>query len=224
MKLKLISCLLFASGFTQLFAQHSKWILQPEHHPAKTVNLRFNGIGLLDPIEPNLSVGAEYFLKENISVATDAGYVLYYNDVNKTVKNTSGYIVKPGIQFYFGQRQNAFFRFELHYKHVNYQVEDWLNKNVVGGVSSYQEFQRFTYRRDVFGFNAIIGLRSDISQNGRFYLEYYVGVGLRKQWDGLKKEPNSSYTSWNFPTVGRENDVLYYPALPLGIRLVYRLK
>src|SRR5690606_1821713 len=137
-------------------------------------------------------------------------------------KNSNGFIFRPAVRHYFTASGKHFIEAEFHYKVVNHEMEDWLGRDVVEGVPSYEQFTNFIYRRQSLGVNIKTGVQSRVSKNDKLWLEFYLGLGLRKRWEGLHNEPNSIFNNAN--TMFRnmsENEI--YPAVPIGLRLLYVL-
>lgn len=180
--------------------------------------LRMNPLGLLDPVDYNVSFGAEYRYAENRAVTLDAGYIYFTNyEVNCS---TTGFIFRPGIRQYFGKRKELFVEGQLHYKNVTYHIDDWLGKEAVNGVASYEEYKHFKYKKQTMGLQCMIGV-CDRFISRRLLIEAYIGVGIRYKKEGLYHEPNSVYEEG-----GILNDFnnKFFPVLPGGLRVIYHLR
>lgn len=185
------------------------------------VMLRMNPFALLDPVDQNLSVGGEYRFNATWALTLDAAWIFhstYYRDI----KRATGFIVRPGVRAYVGRYKDYFFEFQLHYKNVMYHVEDWLGRDMVNGTPSYEQLTRFRYRRQIAGAQLMGGTRKEIIGN-RLYLEFYLGLGLRSKSEGLYHEQNSHYDGPNNSVAADINGNLV-PAVPMGLRLVYRIR
>jgi hypothetical protein len=187
--------------------------------------LRANLLGLADLYDMNFSLGAEYRFNNKWSVTMDAGYI-FYSYYMMLSKRTNGILLRPGIRFYPGKYRNTFIELQGHYKGVRYHVNDWLGKDVVNNVPTYEEKKMFQYQKRVIGGHIMIGERDFISRDHRLFLEGYIGIGLHYKEESLYHEPNSQYEN-NMVTLRRvtsEKVTHVLPALPCGVRLVYTLR
>src|SRR6478672_9113548 len=92
--------------------------------------IRFNPLNLTDVSEPNISFGAERRITDNISLALDAGYIVYSNRFHD-LGRSSGFIVRPAVR-YFPNKSRIFFEGELHYKQATHHLHDWIGREVAG--------------------------------------------------------------------------------------------
>lgn len=187
---------------------------------------RTNPVGLIDFFDMNFTIGGEYRLNHSWSATMDAGYI-FYSQYAGRVKRASGILLRPGIRKYAGKRKDFFLDLQLHYKEVNYRVEDWLDKNVVNGVATYEEYKKFRYHKRVFGAHFTIGGREYLSKNRRWFFEVYGGIGLHFKKEGMPDETNSRYEERNTIRVFSNSSGVtkrISPAFPFGIRLVYRFR
>ena len=112
--------------------------------------------------------------------------------------------------------------FELHYKRVDYTIEDWIGRNAVNGVASYEEFTTFKSRKESAGANVKARFQEKITKNGRLYMEIYVGLGAKTKKQKLVNQPKSStYPLSDFFDFNNNSDL--FPSAPGGVRLLFRL-
>lgn len=203
---------------TNLHAQQKEILLKD------TKFIRFSPSGLVDPIETNFSVGVEYRFADRWSFGSDAAWI-FHSEYFEHSKNTNGFIVRPAIRRYFGLWQRGFVEAGLFYKYVVYKMQDWLGRDCVNGVPSYEEYTTFNYRKQALGLNINTGLQGRLSQNGKLWYEIYIGIGARYKWQGVINERNSCYTNAAglFEEVINSEEVKFYPSIPMGVRLLYRL-
>jgi hypothetical protein len=195
----------------------------------KDIFLRWNITSLLDPLETNFSIGAEYRLRDNVSISLDAAYVFftqYYSRFEDLKEN--GFIIRPAVRYYFDSENRGYFEGEFHFKQMNYQFTDWLQKDIADGVPSYQELTNFKHRKQVFGFSLKLGYLAKLSGN-RIWLDPYMGAGVKyKKQFLLNQPPRTSYNYNNSAfrtqsgTVDEPRKVIA-PNLSLGIRLLIKL-
>lgn len=193
--------------------------------PADRVSyLRFNATGLIDLVDPNLSIGYEHRYNKNWAMSVDAGWI-FFSRYYDHVKRTNGIIVRPAIRHYFGRSNNGFLELELHYKRSVYRIEDWLGRDCVNDVSAYEELTTFNYLRQVLGFHLKLGGQAKLSRNGRLALEYYFGLGARWSSQKVLDEPTSCYKYGTgvFGQIGQSKNRATV-GIPAGVRLLYSLK
>jgi hypothetical protein len=182
--------------------------------------IRCSPLGIIDLYDGNLTLGGEYRLNNTWAATLDAGAILYSTYFE--AKQSRGFLFRPGIRFYPKGYKDFFIDLQLHYKNVTYRIKDWLQKDVVDNVPSYEEYKTFRFKKQVMGVHVMAGFRNYFDYNHRFYLEGYVGLGLHYKDEGLYNEPNSEY---GFGLRVRKNTGKYVvPALPAGMRFVYLLR
>lgn len=184
--------------------------------------LRFNPLGVIDPFDGNITFGAEYRFNDTWSATLDAGAILYSAYFNHT-KQAAGLLLRPGIRVYPTEYKDFFIDLQFHYKTVTYQIRDWLQKDVVASVATYEEYKVFKYKKKVVGGHIMAGYRDYFTRNRRFYIEAYAGVGIHYKEESLYEEPNSRY-DMGFRINNSDNGKYVLPALPVGVRIVYLLR
>lgn len=184
--------------------------------------IRLNPTGLLDPLDPNLSLGYEYRFHEDWAVAADLAWV-FYSRYSANTKHANGFIFRPAMRRYIGLRKHSFLDAELHYKYVVSTIEDWLGRECVNDVPAFEEFTTFHYLRQSLGSNLKCGEQARISRNNKFLFEYYLGLGLRWNVQKVLNEPHSCYTHATNFTNQPIADRWFAIAVPFGFRLVYRI-
>jgi hypothetical protein len=189
------------------------------------VYLRANLLGLIDVFDGNASFGGEYRINNSWSVTMDAGYIFYSLYTGKAQK-ASGILLRPAIRKYTSKYRNWFIDLQFHYKSVEYHIKDWLGKDVVNGVPTYEELKVFQYRKRVVGGQILFGRRQELTRNRRLFLEIFLGLGLHYKEEWLPNEPNIRYAPRNsstFRNVSSEKVNHLLPAVPTGVRFIYRL-
>jgi hypothetical protein len=186
--------------------------------PVPKLSLRFNFLGLADPIDNHLSFGLEKHFHSNWSAGSDAGWV-FHSAYARSIKETNGLLVRPFIRYYTSPGKN-FWEAELHYKYVAYTIEDWIGRMPVNNVPSYEEFTRFKLNKHATGIHFKYGGQSNLSPDKKFKLEYTIGTGVRFK---RHKVPGGIYN-----TRGLFNDAstetYIGPLLLMSFRFVYVLK
>lgn len=198
--------------------------------------LRHNPLGMIDFLDGNITVGGEYRFTNTLSATMDAGYIFYSEYFSKS-KRASGILFRPGVRVYPGKYKDYFVDLQLHYKQVMYHVKDWIDRDLVNGVASYEELKTFRYRKQVWGVNIMGGMKQYMTRNHRFFIEVFLGVGIHIKDQNLYHEPNARYdapftfNTTNNATNNTTNDAQnntpsgrsVLPAVPGGIRLTWRI-
>lgn len=196
---------------------------QKNHSVPPAHTLRLNPLGLIDVVEPNISVGYVYRFSDNWAIGSDLAWVFYSRYFEQT-KHADGFIFRPAIRKYIGRRKQSFFDAELHYKYVVSTIEDWLGRDCVNGVAAYEEFTTFHYLRQSIGTNLKFGEELSLSRNNKFWLEYYLGLGFRWNFQKVLNETNCCYIYATNPVGIQKDDGHFTFAVPFGLRLLYKLK
>ena len=181
--------------------------------------LRFNALNLADVSEPNISIGVERRVDELISVALDAGYIFYSQTFNRTGRSR-GFIIRPAVRFFPG---NGLFYLEteLHYKQTTHYLHDWVGRDRVDNVPSYEQLTTFRLRKRVTGIHFKVGRLVPVSD--KLWFEFYLGGGVHFRKYFVVDDPDFAFRftqNMNTITTG-ETDILI--AVPGGFRLLYRL-
>jgi Protein of unknown function (DUF3575) len=211
----LLILLVTSTGFSQKKDRHF-W-------RESSTALRLNLTSLTDPIETNFSAGAEHLLNNQWAAGLDIGYIFnstYYEKTN----SVSGIIIRPAIRYYFNVYARHYIEAELQYKSSRSKITDWLQKDLVNGVPTYQRYQDFTMAKNVYGINLKMGGRGSLSRNERLWIEYYFGMGIRTRRENVLHEPNSRYGIVNrFRIVDNTGSAAALFSIPLGVRLLLKI-
>lgn len=193
----------------------------PEHEPYKAA-LRFNFTGLADPVDNNISLGAELPVRPNWSLIMDLAYI-EYSSYFSYARRTSGYMIKPAIRLYPSSlHHNGFFEAVLFYKQVNYHLRDYLGKDCSNGIPAYEQYQDFVYKKRVGGINLQMGLQTALSRNRRVQFEAWIGLGLRVRQQDVTGQENACYNAAaGFGDINGSSGTSVLTSLPAGMRLVY---
>ena len=193
------------------------------------IYLRFSAFGLIDVLDGNFTVGGEYRFNKSWSVTMDAGYIFYSRYVIKSDRS-GGILLRSGIRKYAGKKLDYFFELQFHYKEVMYHVNDWIERDVVDGMSAYEQLTTFRYLKRVFGVQVLSGGKEFLTRDHRLFLEVTAGLGLHYKITGPYHENNSRYEDPYALVVNSKENLstpptrTVVPALPINIRLVYRLR
>lgn len=182
-------------------------------------------VGLLGPFEffdGNVTGGVEYPLGPKASLTADIGaifYSLYFSNNNRAL----GYIFRPGLRYYFTENRRGYMEGDLFYKRVGYQKTDWLERGVVNGISAYEEYRRFVFRKRVAGAQFLAGYKGKLNKQGTFWIEVNGGVSVRIKWQDIKNLPDAIYSRDLVFNQGISQAQSVYPGLQLALRLVIDL-
>lgn len=190
-------------------------LLQPK------TSLRFNILGLADPIDENLSFGIEHRFRSKWSVGTDVGWVFNTTYIGNS-KGVNGIIARPFLRYY-PEHRNSFWEAELHYKYVSYKIEDWLGRIPINNVPTYQEFTTFNLQKYAAGIHVKWGFQSNLSRDKKFKFEFVSGLGIRFKWH---KVLDGIYTTGrSIININNITPETYIGAVvPVTLRLIYVIK
>jgi hypothetical protein len=189
------------------------------------VYLRWSPLGLIDIMDGNVMVGGEYRFSKTWAATLDAGYIFYSQYVGG-MHGVTGILLRPGARWYSGDRNDLFIELQFQYKEVIYKVQDWLDRDLIDGVSSYQQYTTFRYRKVVLGGHITAGGKAFLTRDHRLFIEIYAGVGLHFRKQGPYKEPHSAYDFNPMVATARTPSTVVktvWPALPVGMRLGIQL-
>jgi hypothetical protein len=145
-------------------------------------------------------------------------------------KRTNGVILRTAVRYYSKNTPQLFGELELHNKLVFYKMQDWLGKDVVNGVASYEQLQYFTYSKYVAGVNLKTGYQAWMTRDGKWWMEAFMGIGLKFRNYFLVGQPGGTVYanpsgSFIFGNNGRNRPGgIVLPNFSFGLRLGYKLK
>jgi hypothetical protein len=194
---------------------------------AKDKLFRLNFTSLIDPIESNISVGYEKKVTKRFSYSMDAGYVFYSSLYQNKLEKISGVVLRPAVRYYTNDKKPFYVELELHYKTATNTIKDWLGRSCVNEVSAYLQYTSFKIRKHIVGFNVKAGYQTRLTKNSKYWLEPYIGLGVKYRKEQLVDEPNSCYLTSRFLSsrnlVPLKTSFESLPSIPGGIRLLIKL-
>ena len=99
--------------------------------------------------------------------------------------------MRPFVRYYpYNRDKYSFFEAGIHYKHASYQIKDWLDRDVINGVPSYEEYSIFHFLKNAFEFNMKIGTATDLTRDKKLRMEFYIGLGY---WFKSQRSDIGSY-------------------------------
>ncbi len=212
---KIISITFLLGTFHCSFSQFNK------KDPSEKWYVRLNFPGLLDGLDQNFSTGLEYRFAPRWSTGSDIAWIFYSKYFTET-QSANGIIIRPFIRYYVHQqrRQRSFIEAELHYKFASYEIQDWLGREPVNGVPSYEEFTTFHYNKNVFGIHLKAGNQTYLTRDDKLRMEFNYGVGVRWKWQGVKNGVYNRTSSFGELFDSRVSTGV----LLFSFRLVYAIK
>jgi hypothetical protein len=193
------------------------------------IRLRWQPLGLINVFDMNVTVGAEYNYAVNKGITFDAGYIfasLYgENGFADNINPASGVILRAGHRWYLGKYSLSMIETEAGLKKATYKSgEQWVGRNVVGGVPAYEELMRITSKKEVYTFNVKYGRRFVFNRNGPMSLELLFGLGIRYR-NYYPDLPGDAQNNIENPFVSNpwSYGSSWLPDFPLLVRLTYKL-
>ncbi len=193
--------------------------------PANSWHLRVNPLRLIDFIDPSISVGAEYRIKERLALGADISYI-YWSNYFENKKGATGFSIRPAIKYYTSQEKRVYFETELMYKQNVFKIYDWAGMDCVNGVSSYSELRNFKLKKNTYAIHAKLGRIGMLSKNNAVSIDYYIGIGVRHKSYKLTDLPaESCYRptgALGLTDINGESN-RFLPSVALGGRLMIKL-
>ena len=194
---------------------------------AGTIQLRFYPLGLANILDMNVTAGADVFFAKNNAISIDAGYVFASAYEGGGLRGASGFIFRPGYKFYWASKSNWFGELSFIYKNIKYAgQESWVGRQVVNGVPAYEEFMRYTVRKEVYGIHAKMGFNFNISRRkrGNLSMEPYWGIGAQYRKYNADLAPGDVLRNGDTNGFLFEYGNRWTVAMPVGLRLMYRIR
>jgi hypothetical protein len=206
------NCLLLLFSFCFLTSQSQNAKSPVVYKKAVSIN----PLALLD-VDHTLMVTGEYRLKYNMALLADVGYV-FFSDYLIDAKKAVGFHIKPAIRFYHGKRNKGYFQVQPFHKMVTYTLHDWIGKECVNGVPSYDELKDFQFRKNVSGLNLVAGTLLPLGR-GKWLFDLYGGLGFRYKKQQVINEPNSCYNLGGTFGLNIFEEEVTSLNIPMGLRL-----
>lgn len=208
--MKYLFAAVLITGWLSGEAQSAKKVLTY----SKSVNV--SPFALLD-VDHGVMAGAEYRFSRRMSVAVDVGYI-FYSNYFREAEESRGLNVRPAFRYYFGKRLHEYLQLQAFYKHVNYSMYGWLDKDCVNNVSSYSQLQDYHFKKNVTGVNVMVGDLLPLSN--KLYVD--IGIGLGVRFKRLKiSEPNSCVPPQPDNFLNRFSEKATSVSLPFSVKLGY---
>ena len=185
--------------------------------------ISFNPFALA-AVDYTLLLGYETKVAPKIFLGSEAGYIFasgYIGNDGESSNNGTGFIIRPSLRWFVSDNNKFYLQPQLFYKQVTHQMHDWLGKDAINGVPSYEQLQDFKYRRKIAGFNIISGFALQMGQSKKYFIDLYFGLGVRNKKSVIAGEPNSVYNRSIGIFDPEDNGV--YPGVPIGVRFIYAI-
>lgn len=213
---KIISAIVFFICFQTLTAQ--------KKDADKKFALRTMYASLLDPVQSNLTFGAEYNVGKKQSIALDYSFIFHTPSLFNNNDIHSGFIIKPCYKFYTDDKKNDFFEFDLFWKKLNTEQTRWVGKDLQNGIPTYYQKEDYTLVKDVFGLDFKYGIKIDLLDKFIF-IEPYIGLGVRTIHRKIAEHPDEIISvKAPFYNEVQTNKTYWGVSFPMGVRLVVAIK
>jgi hypothetical protein len=177
----------------------------------------------LADLDHTLLLTGEYRFNNKLALVTDVGYI-FASDYIGDVKTTWGFNIRPSLRMYYGKRNKGYLQAQAFYKMATYTLHDWVGKDCVNGVPTYEQQMDFDYRKKVAGFNVIAGGILPLSKSGKWLIDLYGGLGFRYKTHEMVGEGNDCYNLNSGSFLDLYNDEMTTLSVPMGVRLTYVLQ
>jgi hypothetical protein len=207
---------LFQSGFTQ------KRDTAADYQKA----IHFSPLAVLQ-IDYTLMAGAEYRLRPNLALVLEGGYIFAssYLDELQNQSGGTGFIIRPAMRWYMGKKNRFYFQPQMFYKLVTHKKYDWVGRDCVDEVPSYEELTEFKYRRHISGANVMIGRIVPLGRSGKRFVDFYLGMGVKYKKSVIVNETHSCFMPPNAFTIANDDpDNGFFPNVPAGVKLIFSIR
>ena len=204
-------------------AQRKKHSFTERLFPENKTAISFNPFALAE-IDFTALAGYENRLVPKLYLSTEAGYILasnYIGSDGESSNNGTGFLIRPSLKWFVADNNKFYLQPQIFYKQVTHKMYDWLQKDVVNGVSAYEQLQNFKYRRKIYGLNTVAGFVLPLEQHKKGYIDFYFGLGIRSKKTVIAGEPGSAYQNSSGMFANMDNGV--FPSVPMGIRIIYSI-
>ncbi len=184
--------------------------------------ISFSPLALAD-MDHTILLTGEYRLNNKLGLVLDAGYIFASDYLSETQK-TWGFNIRPSVRFYYGKRNKAYLQGQAFYKSATYTLHDWIGKDCVDGVPTYEELKNFDYRKKVAGFNIIAGGVLPLSPSHKWLIDLYGGLGFRHKTHHMVNEPNACYNIGDGFLLDFYQQEITTISVPMGVRITYVLQ
>jgi hypothetical protein len=188
--------------------------------------ISFNPLALIQ-VDYTVLAGYEHRLKPGLFLTTEIGYIFASSYIEADYQGTNtatGFTIRPSIKRFFNRNSRYYIQAQVFYKQVNHHIYDWLGRDAVDNVPSYEQLEHFDYRRLMIGFNGVGGMLVPLNRNRSLYFDFYAGLGIRLKKAMVIAEPNSVYFPRSIIELNNDPDNTTLPSLPIGLRLIFVVK
>lgn len=190
--------------------------------------LRLQPLSLFDPLESNLRFGMDELLKPKLAVGADASV---YFAADAYSKPLSGFAIAPFIRWYTSTRRNTFIETGMMYKFTQRKEEGWLGMDCVNDVPTYEKYDSYKRRKQVFDLSFRFGMRESLFKSPKWSFEMFVGLGIRYKMFSIKyAEANTCIIEDGTDVIGfwgnttNPPDNYAFISVPMGVRFTRKLR
>jgi len=223
------------AGLTRTRAQQPALLPLPyaDDEPARNWVVKFAPLGLFDP-DNTIQFGVERLLGQRNSVQIEAGYGfqgmnLWQQSQNYRYTQKEVWRSRAEWRHYF-RRANApvggYVAVEGFYKQVNVRENGTVGVGCASGQCQYYQLFRAPLQKYIWGSHVKFGGQLAISQDNRWLLDLYMGLGFRnRQIDRFTPPSNeSSYYGGSYSLFDSFRDIPYSLfSMTAGFKVGYAL-
>jgi hypothetical protein len=169
-------------------------------------------------VDQAVLLGVEYRFRSRWSVVGDVGYIGNSRYLEENGK-TRGFEVRPAMRYYYSRNGLGYVQGQLLYRRVNYRLTDWLGKNCVNGVPTFEQLQEFRFQKQNVGAAIVLGSIQELSP--RWLVDISLGLGLQHRTHNLKAGANSCYVPRGGLFRTAIQDDIWLPTMPIAVKLAY---
>lgn len=211
--------------FSLIIFSNSYCLIAQKNGDNNKIAARIMCVSLVDPLQPSLTVGAEYYIDKKHSLAIDYSLIFTTQSLLTNIGDLhNGFIIKPCYKFYRSEKQSDFFELDFFWKKFNTYKSRWIGQDLQNGVPTYYQLQDYTLVKNVYGINIKYGQKFNFLNNAIF-IEPYIGIGCRAINNKVKEFPDEVINiDLPFHQQAQTNKTYFGVSFPVGIRLVVTIK
>lgn len=179
--------------------------------------IKTSPLSLID-VFGNTSAVVSIEVKRRKSTSIEIGAGIFYHSLGYGLQNNRGWRSAIELRHYFKQQNDRYLAINLAYKNQSYEFIESIQ---IGNSDPYEK--QNAYHKKVTTLNVLYGLQK-ITLNKRFFLNPYVGVGLRYKQvtaSGLTQEERQARDYGDSSVLLYMNSLeqKLYPNLALGFKI-----
>lgn len=174
-------------GFTLLIVIGMHFFMQAQNDSVKRNAVFFAPINLFDFINPSIQIGYERFLKPQLSIQIEGGYIIKQSIINYIDKDFSeddqsakGYKVKLGVKYYWfrNTKVKPYVSCELFHISNNLSVSHFRSNYAKSLTVADPDYENYYAKYDIkrTGVNIKLGVKFPLGKY--LFIEPHIGAGL----------------------------------------------